>query len=81
MNEPAHRRVGFVADGIVQFVLGPDQFGRVGHELAGDGIFRIGTVYQRRKSNRDRDGVLGTDGIQRLDLRFGGEPGPEQVGA
>ena len=79
MNEPAHRRVGLVADRVVQFVIGPDQFGRVGHELSGDGIVRIRPVYERRKSRRKRDAVFGADGIERRDFRFGGKPGPEQV--
>ena len=72
--------MGLVADGIVKFVIGPDQFGRVRHELARDWISRVGRIYQCRKSRRDRDAVFGADRIERDDLRFGGEPCPGKVG-
>ena len=44
MDQAPHRRMGLVADRVVELVIGPYQLGRIGDELARDRIVRVGGV-------------------------------------
>ena len=65
--------MGLIADRVIELVIARDQLGGVGHELARNGVVRIGGIDQRGKSAGDRNAVLGADGIERVDVRIGGE--------
>ena len=56
VDDALDRRKPPVADGIRALLRRRVQLGRIGHELAGDGIGGIARLDQRRHVRRDRDG-------------------------
>ena len=54
MHDPFDRAVGIVADRIGGFFRAPHKLRRIGNELAGDRIARIGRVDQRDHIRRQR---------------------------
>ena len=60
---PGTGAMGRVADRVGALLRADVEFGRAGHELAGDGIVGIVRIDERGNSRRDRDRIAGRDGL------------------
>ena len=64
MDDPLHRAVVGIADGIGALAGRDLELLRCRHELAGDSIIRIGGVAEIGHGRRDGDGVTPGDGFE-----------------
>ena len=80
VDDALDRRMREVADGIGALLRRDVQFRCIRHELAGDGIVRIGSVDQRGHGRADGDGIALGDGLDPGEIFRRDEAGLDELG-